>query len=117
MNPKPTTPGLSAAPRLLPDTNVVLDRLHFRDAAALPLWQALVTGRCRCLVDDYALAELDLILAYPEFGLDAGAQEKIRADYQRVVERVEPAGLQRRLPTRAGGWRLLLLPKRGVWIK
>jgi len=85
-------------PRLVLDTNVVLDCLHFRDAAALPLWQALVTGRCRCLADDYALAELRRVLAYPEFELDAGAQETIRNEYQKVAERVEVVGFQRKLP-------------------
>ena len=85
-------------PRLVLDTNVVLDCLHFRDAAALPLWQALSSGRCRCLVDDYAMAELRRVLAYLEFRLDAEAQEQIWVQYRKVAEAVEVAGFQRKLP-------------------
>ena len=84
--------------RLVLDTNVVLDCLHFRDAAALPLWQALASGRCRCFADDYALAELRRVLAYPEFKLDAANQEALWTGYRQMAEAFEVGGFCRKLP-------------------
>lgn len=100
----PVAGGASASaqtasnPRLVLDTNVVLDCLHFRDAAALPLWQALVAGRCTCIADDNALAELDRVLAYPEFALDAAAQAAIRSQYRELAESADVGGFCRKLP-------------------
>ncbi|MDP1533927.1 MAG: PIN domain-containing protein, partial [Rubrivivax sp.] len=37
------------------DTNVVLDLLHFDDATARPLRDALEDGRVRCMVTDATL--------------------------------------------------------------
>ncbi len=85
-------------PRLVLDTNVVLDCLHFRDATALPLWQALSSGRCLCLADEYALAELWRVLAYPEFRLDAAIQEAIWEQYHHTAQGFEVRGFCRRLP-------------------
>lgn len=90
--------GEPEIPRLVLDTNVVLDCLHFRDAAALPLWQALESGRCRCFADDYALAELRRVLAYPEFGLGAASREAIWKQYRSLAEPFEVKGFCRKLP-------------------
>jgi uncharacterized protein len=91
-------PGENEIPRLVLDTNVVLDCLHFRDAAALPLWQALGSGRCRCFAGEYALDELRRVLAYPEFGLDAGAQESVWKQYRQLAEPFEVKDFCRKLP-------------------
>jgi len=85
-------------PRLVLDTNVVLDCLHFHDAAALPLWLVLTSGRCRCFADEYALAELRRVLAYPEFRLDAISQEAIWMQYRELAEPFEVRGFCRKLP-------------------
>lgn len=90
MNPAPTV--------LVLDTNVVLDCLHFRDPAALPLWRALTSGQCRCLADDYALAELRRVLAYPEFALNIAAQESFWSQYRELAEPCSVAGFCRKLP-------------------
>lgn len=87
-----------ALPRLVLDTNAVLDCLHFRDPAALPLWQGVMSGRCRCLVDANALAELRRVLAYPEFVLDAEAQASIWNQYRALAEAVDVGGFCRKLP-------------------
>ncbi len=64
------------------DTNVVLDLLHFDDATARPLRQALEAGRVRCVVSDATLDEWRRVLAYPEFDLDATRQAALFARYQ-----------------------------------
>jgi putative PIN family toxin of toxin-antitoxin system len=83
---------------LVLDTNVVLDCLHFRDPTALPLWDALAAGRCRCVADVNALAELRRVLAYPEFGLAPAAQQSILDQYQDVAERFDVGSFCRKLP-------------------
>jgi putative PIN family toxin of toxin-antitoxin system len=67
---------------LVLDTNVVLDLLHFGDAAARPLRQALEAGRVRCVVTAETLEELRRVLGYPEFSLDAARQAELFARYQ-----------------------------------
>jgi len=95
---RPASAAVHAVPRLVLDTNVVLDCLHFRDPAALPLWQALTSGQCRCLADGYALAELRRVLAYPEFALPDAEQESLWAQYREIAEPYEVKGFCRRLP-------------------
>lgn len=70
---------------LVIDTNVVLDLLHFDDATARPLRLALETGRVRCAVSEATLGELQRVLAYPEFGLDAARQAGLFARYQALA--------------------------------
>ena len=67
---------------LVLDTNVVLDLLHFDDATARPLRQALEAGRVRCVVSDATLDEWRRVLAYPEFDLDEARQAALFARYQ-----------------------------------
>ena len=56
------------------DTNVVLDLLHFDDATARPLRDALEDGRVCCVVTDATLDEWRRVLAYPGFALAAERQ-------------------------------------------
>jgi len=69
-------------PLLVLDTNVVLDLLHFDDAATRPLLPALQTGQVRCAVSDATFDEWQRVLAYPEFVLDAGQQNALAARYR-----------------------------------
>jgi uncharacterized protein len=94
----PASAAVHAVPRLVLDTNVVLDCLHFLDPAALPLWQALTSGQCRCLADGYALAELRRVLAYPEFVLPDAEQESLWAQYREIAEPCAVTGFSRKLP-------------------
>jgi predicted nucleic acid-binding protein len=86
-----------AEPLLVFDTNVVLDLLHFDDAAARPLLRALDVGRIRCVVTDATLDEWRRVLGYPEFALDAARQTALLAHYQSLAMRLDavdaPAGL------------------------
>ena len=73
-------------PLLVIDTNVVLDLLHFDDATARPLRLALEAGRVRCVASAATLDELQRVLAYPEFGLDAARQAVLFARYRALSE-------------------------------
>jgi putative PIN family toxin of toxin-antitoxin system len=73
------------------DTNVVLDLLHFDDAAAHPLLGALESGRVHCAKTPETFEELQRVLAYPEFELDDSAQTAILETYQTLSLTVETA--------------------------
>jgi len=68
------------------DTNVVLDLLHFDDVVARPLRLALEAGRVRCVASAPTLDELQRVLAYPEFDLDAVRQAVLFARYRALSE-------------------------------
>lgn len=73
----------SAVPwRLVLDTNVVLDLLHFSDATALPILHAIESYRARCYASANTHAELSRVLTYSEFKLDASAQAALLTRYQ-----------------------------------
>ena len=74
------------------DTNVVLDLLHFDDAVARPLRLALEAGRVRCVVSPAILDELQRVLAYAEFGLDAARQAVLFARYRALSETAQTVG-------------------------
>ncbi len=76
--------------RLVFDTNVVLDLLHFDDAIARPLLHALDAGRLRCVVTGTTLDEWRRVLAYPAFALDSMHQTTLVARYQ-ALALLEPA--------------------------
>jgi putative PIN family toxin of toxin-antitoxin system len=78
-----------AEPLLVFDTNVVLDLLHFDDATARPLRDALEAGRVRCVVTDATLGEWRRVLAYPDFALDAARQASLLARFQSVAVRLD----------------------------
>lgn len=68
--------------RLVLDTNVVLDLLHFADASVLPILHAIENHRARCYASQNTLTELRRVLTYPEFNLDASAQNALLTRYQ-----------------------------------
>ncbi len=69
-------------PLLVLDTNAVLDLLHFDDASARPLRQALEDGRVRCVVSEATLDEWRRVLRYPAFSLDATRQAALFERYR-----------------------------------
>lgn len=79
--------------RLVLDTNVVLDLLHFADAAALPILNALETRGAHGYASAETLDELRRVLAYPEFQLDAVAQTILFSRYLTWVCVVEVSSL------------------------
>ncbi|MBS1189321.1 MAG: hypothetical protein H6R10_1113 [Rhodocyclaceae bacterium] len=83
--------------RLVLDTNVVLDLLHFADPAATPLLGIFASGRARCFADDAGLEELRRVVAYPEFGLSAPAGALLLERYRTLAVPV-PLGPAPELP-------------------
>jgi len=78
--------------RLVLDTNIVIDMLHFADCRTLPLKKSIGSGQMQCFSDSHCLAELERVTAYPEFKLDADARFKLMASYQQMVCVCEATG-------------------------
>lgn len=78
-------------PRLVLDTNVVLDLLHYADARALPILQAVEAGRAVAVTDEAALYELARVVTYPSFHLAPEAGTALVARYRALAE-IHPAG-------------------------
>lgn len=82
--------SITAAPaRIVLDTNVVMDMLHFNDRRTSWLKEAIDTGGIRCFSDADCLAELERVVAYPEFALGAEEQSHLIAAYRRMVTQCE----------------------------
>jgi putative PIN family toxin of toxin-antitoxin system len=77
--------------RIVLDTNIVLDLLHFNDRHSAPLKAAIADGRLQCYSDADCLAELERVTGYPEFALEASARQKLVNDYRRFVTLCPPA--------------------------
>lgn len=71
--------------RLVLDTNVVLDLLHFRDAAVEPIMRALRSGAALCFTNPLCSGELAHVLGYPQFDLTTAQAERVIADYSALV--------------------------------
>jgi len=72
--------------KLVLDTNVVMDLLHFADAAVHPIAAAIAAGAVRCCADALTLEELTRVVTYPEFGLDAAAGGTLLARYRAMID-------------------------------
>jgi putative PIN family toxin of toxin-antitoxin system len=77
-------------PRLVLDTNIVMDLLHFADRRTEALRTAIEGGRVRCFTDRPCLAELERVTGYPEFGLDAPARDLLIKRYLSFVTVCDP---------------------------
>ena len=85
------------APRLVLDTNVVLDCLVFRDSAVRDLWAAIEARRVEALSHPFALEELRRVLAYPQCRLDEKAQRDVLARYADLTRLIAvPDGFARK---------------------
>jgi putative PIN family toxin of toxin-antitoxin system len=76
---------MSAAPRLVLDTNVVLDMLHFADPGLQPLVQGIENGSLQALACAQTLAELARVLDYPAFRLTPDRAAAIYGRYAGCV--------------------------------
>lgn len=72
--------------KLVLDTNVVLELLHWRDPRCAPLALALTDGRGHCVTDPACLAELERVLAYPQFALAEAERAALLAGYRALAE-------------------------------
>lgn len=78
--------------RLVLDTNIVMDMLHFADRFAIPLQSGLLDGRFCCFTDSLCLAELERVTGYPEFGMDSDARTALMAAYRKMAVLCEASG-------------------------
>jgi len=72
---------MSAAVRVVLDTNVVLSALVFRGGAAGQVRQAWQRGLLLPLASTTTVQELVRVLAYPKFRLSPAEQDELLADY------------------------------------
>ena len=79
---------MSAAVRVVLDTNVVLSALVFRAGAAGQLRLAWQRGLLRPLASTATVQELVRVLAYPKFRLSKADQDELLADYLPYAETV-----------------------------
>jgi len=78
----------TAPPRLVLDTNVVMDLFHFAAPALAPLMAALESGAVICLANDQTLAELARVTGYRQFKLDPRGRQRVFDAYRACVTRV-----------------------------
>ncbi len=71
--------------RLVLDTNIVMDMLHFADRSTAPLLEAIESGQIDALTDPECLAELQRVLTYPEFGLSSAEQAALFERYKALT--------------------------------
>ena len=76
---------MSQPSRLVLDTNIVMDMLHFANRHTLAMHAAILDGRLRCFTDTQCLAELERVTGYPEFGLDEAARQTLMENYRKFV--------------------------------
>lgn len=80
-----TTTLLKNLMRLVLDTNIVMDMLHFSDRHTHPLQSLIVDGKLQCFSDTDCLAELERVTGYLEFGLDLAARNTLMERYRGFV--------------------------------
>lgn len=72
--------------RLVLDTNVVLDLLHFDDPAVAPIRRALQAGKAVCLGNAACRDELAHVLSYPQFKIPEHEARRILDDYDALAQ-------------------------------
>ena len=78
--------------RLVLDTNVVLDLLHFDDPASAPIRQAQREGRVVCCVNAACRDELAHVLSYPQFKIPEHEARRILDEYDVLALPCESVG-------------------------
>lgn len=72
---------MTAPPRVVLDTNIVLSALVFTQGRLSPLRHAWQQARCQPLVSKATAGELMRVLTYPKFRLSTEEQQELLADY------------------------------------
>lgn len=68
--------------RAVLDTQIVLDLLHFADPRGAAVLAAILRGDLHCFRDRSCFAELERVVAYPRFALDASARLALLERYR-----------------------------------
>jgi predicted nucleic acid-binding protein len=88
----PTPAAPDEAPRVVLDTNVVLDWLYFRDPRSAALGEAVTTGCVRWIAGTAMRDEIERVLARGELGRKwPGGAASVRNGWQRWAMTVEAA--------------------------
>jgi putative PIN family toxin of toxin-antitoxin system len=77
--------------RLVLDTNVVLDLLHFDDPAVAPIRRALAEGRAACFASAATRAELAHVLSCPQFKIEGDDLQRLLDAYDALARPCEGA--------------------------
>ncbi len=85
----PGTPRPEAPVALVLDTNVVLDMVVFADPGVEHVAVALRCGAATAVTTTACLDELRRVLAYPQFELDAAAQDQAFERYRAQIRLIE----------------------------
>lgn len=85
-------PNIIAKPptRVVLDTNIVMDMLHFGDPRTAALREAVAGRRVQCFSDTRCLAELERVAAYPQFRLHDDEQRALLLTYRGIITQCEP---------------------------
>jgi putative PIN family toxin of toxin-antitoxin system len=78
--------------RLVLDTNIVMDLLHFADRHTHPLQVAIDARQMQCFTDKDCLVELERVTSYPEFRLDPTARQALMERYLSFVTLCDASG-------------------------
>ncbi len=78
--------------RVVLDSNIVMDMLHFADKRTQTLQAAIVSGELQCFTDSDCLAELERVTGYPAFKLDAPGRAALMARYRQFVTVCDASG-------------------------
>ena len=73
---------MKSLPRLVLDTNVVMDLFHFKAPPLATLAEAISHDQVICLANEYTLAELERVTGYPQFRLDAAGRQLLLQRYR-----------------------------------
>jgi putative PIN family toxin of toxin-antitoxin system len=80
-----TTSPTYCSMRLVLDTNIVMDMLHFANRHTALLEAPIRSGQLQCFTDRDCFAELERVCAYPEFGMAAPQQQALLEAYRQFV--------------------------------
>ena len=78
--------------RVVLDTNIVMDMLHFDNRHTQPLLTAINQKKILCFTATECLAELERVSAYPEFGLDLAARSGLIQSYRSFATLCDASG-------------------------
>ena len=77
-----TASVIAQPPRLVLDTNVVMDLFHFQAPPLAALAQAIRNDDVTCLANERTLAELERVTGYPQFRLDEAGRQSLMQRYR-----------------------------------
>lgn len=73
---------MTRPPRLVLDTNVVMDLFHFKAPPLAALAQAINDERVICMANASTLGELERVTGYPQFRLDRAGRNDLLQRYR-----------------------------------